>query len=138
MKIGSDRREFSRLDIRVDCTLYLGNIEIICQIRDISERGICLLVDDEIVKQNSIAVGTEMEFQYADVYEYFNEKRKAIISGKCKIMRIVSSDMGTILGCVVERGGKYEEYEEYVENRKVGEFVNSEMELFLWDKNANN
>ena len=113
----NERRKYSRLDMDHKILLYMSpvNEEIFCEIKDISETGICFRASKTHAKKENFVLNDEFWFQYVDVFKFGTGNETKIIDEQCKIIRVDESDKYFDIGCSIYS----KKFAAYVKKRKL-------------------
>ena len=118
MGYSKERREYPRLRVDIPCNIYLNNREYVGVMQDISEQGICIVIDEDI---DELCVGSRISFQFLD--KLGNAVVEEVFGGVAFVNRVsLTADNKTILGANVHNRSFYE----YVGQKRVDVFLKRE------------
>ena len=120
-----NRRLYERIDINVECVLYLKDgevMEINGLLRDISENGIGLFLEGPEEVFDVLKEKMNLKFQFQDEFMIFKEICSHIVNGQAEIVRLQRTEDGMIVGC---RLLQPEKVEAYVRERKMASYLDS-------------
>ena len=97
--------------------LYVGDTytEVVCYVRDISERGIAFETTLSEAENGSFRVGDSIDFQFMDTFRFGGELETALISKHCLIRHITETGKKLIVGCYLadQEFARYVMHKEY-------------------------
>ena len=121
-----DQRMYRRSEVKLPAMLFVGDscMEVVCNIRDISERGISFetILDDENRKR--FHVGESLKFQFMDVFRFGEEKETNLLTKRCLIRHITEEEDHLIVGCYLADT----EFAHYVMHREVVDIIRAQKE----------
>ena len=114
------RREYERIDVNIDCTLYLGENkeEIETKILNISENGVALKLDERHISDS--LVGKHFTISFIDEYRYFTQNKLSVNTCSGTIVRVQDN----LIGCKFDNFNKG--FIEYIADKKVEKFLRLE------------
>ena len=97
--------------------LYVGDTytEVVCKVRDISERGIAFEITLSEAEKGSFRVGDSIEFQFMDTFRFGSEVETDLISKHCLIRHVTEAGSSLIIGCYLAD----KEFAQYVMHKEV-------------------
>ena len=112
-----DKRAYSRIDLSVPAILHDSrqNREISCQVKNISETGVCFQIPLNERYIENIKNNEYIHFQFIDTYMYGKSEETDVLSTDCLIRYVkVDENSMTIGGYVTEKG-----FQEYASKREI-------------------
>ena len=115
------------MQVNAQCVLYQGLREINGVIINVSENGMCILLEKESVED--LDIENNFKFIFLDELKKLNKTPKLfIVTGEAIAIRIDKLENGqALIGCNIRPN---ESITNYIENRKVFEFIKDKK--LLW------
>ena len=117
-----EKRLYQRLRLNIDCICCINGVELLANLKDISESGIAIEVTPKVPEVESLKIDDEIRFWGMDSFMYLSFMRQTVIYGTGKVVRIDEEDNKVLIGCKLV----YNEcLQEYIKDRKVAKYISS-------------
>ena len=117
-----EKRLYQRLHLNIDCICCINGVELLANLKDISESGIAIEVTTKAPEVESLKVDDTIKFWGMDSFMYLSFMRQTVIYGTGKVVRIDEEDNKVLIGCKLV----YNEcLQEYIKDRKVAKYISS-------------
>ncbi len=103
-----DRRSYKRMLINKEAVLYVENKEISCLIRDISEKGVGLIIENQYL--SLFSKGTQIDFSFVDFLPFGDEIETAIVRAEGFVRHMEQNGDTLTVGCYIPLSDAVAEY----------------------------